>query len=64
MASVLLSPKNMCASVLAKGILAVAVPQEMPDLKENCIFVSGLTATYNKLTEQIERRLLLFKLPF
>jgi len=30
-----ISKKNMCASPLAEGNLAVAVSQEMPDLKEN-----------------------------
>lgn len=48
-------PEKRFASLLAEGNLAVAVSQKMPDLKENCIFVSGLTTTYNKLTQQIER---------
>lgn len=64
MASMLLFPKNMCASPLAEGNLAVAVSQEMPDLKENWIFVSGLTTTYNKLTEQIERVGYFLSFPF
>lgn len=64
MASMLLSPKNLCASLLAEGNLAVAVSQEMPDLKENCIFVSGLTTTYNKLTQQIERVGYFLSFPF